>query len=298
MESNVPTAMMTITRRPNSGPNTLIDCFLHPASGNYPRFRSSGSPRLVFEPSRPTMVGWRWEPDHDRGELDDLGESPMMRSLDFTYRPSQYRGGRALFPEGQSTYRVEAEIDDQGRTIWFHLPAGGSVHSLAKDLDLDIDWALEIYIRDWLFAYVPDTCEYLVDFGQSDSTDQGFEVVFSNDDSAEDEEYKSMHLKIPKDLLQDPIANGSEDLSEGFNPWNEEQKVKIITFLDPYLPRLLNFFETTANSDREGERYASGRWENGMMPYIPEPYWTQMGEDESSPAPASRALTPDDVSHG
>ena len=213
------------------------------------------------------MVDWRW--DHDPVGADYQHDSPGPSSLEFTYTPPGHSRGRALFPEEQAIYRVEAEIDNEGRTIWFALPAGKCVHSLAEELDSPIyDWTLRKFTRDWLFARTPDTCEFSVDFGQSDSTDQGFEVVF-NDEDALDDEYKSMHLRIPKELLQDPIANGSEDFAYGFNPWNEGQKVEIIAYLDPHLPRLFSFFETTADSDRENQRFVSGEWEDGLMPFIP-----------------------------
>ena len=269
MKLHVPPAELSLTRSRYSSQNNTINCVLHAAPEDFPRFSSSGTPRLVLDSSRPTVVGWRWDQGHDPENLDGRNGSSSLYSLAFTYRPPGHSWGQALFAKAESAYRVEVEVDEEERTIWFPLPAGRSVHSLAEELGSSIyEWMLVQFISDWLFSHTPDTCEFSVDFGQSMSTDRGFEVFFTNED-ADDDEYKSMHIMIPKDLLQDPIANGSKNLADGFNPWNEEQKSKIIAFLDPFLPRLTSFFETTAHSDRESQSYASRVWEDGLMTYVP-----------------------------
>ena len=273
--------MLCLTKRVASDQDTFIDCVLHAAPGDCPEFPRSEMPRLVFEPSRPTMVGWRWDhdPDPDPVGPDDQHGSEEPGAVEFTYRTDSGNPVRALFPEGQSTYEVQAEIDPEGRTIRFPLPLGHCVHSLKGVLGLPEDWPLAAFIRDWLFDRTPEACDFSIDPSQSDSTDQGFEVVFNNEYATENY-YKSMHLMVPEELLQDPIANGSLDLEDGFNPWNEEQKARIIAYLDPRLPRLISYFETTANSDRENQRFISEEWQDGLMPFVPAAEWILMGKDE------------------
>lgn len=259
--------MLSLTRRQVSASETFIDGALHASPGSHVEFLRSGMPRLVFNPSRPTMVGWRWDqsPHDDPARPEGKHGDPELISMEFTYRPDRGSQARALFPEGRSSYQVEAELDIGKRTIWFPLPMGNCVLSLHEELWLPYHWPLAQFIDDWLFDRAWSTCGISVDYGQTVSEEDGVEVVV-NVHEAPGDEYKSMHIMIPKELLQDRIANGSRDHSDGFNPWNEEQKAQIIAHLDPLLPRLIGFFETTAESDREDRGFASGNGRTGSCP--------------------------------
>jgi len=246
MSSSSRKATLSLTKRKASINDTFIDCILHAAPADCHEFSRSRTPRLVFEPSRPTMVGWRW--DHDPVGPDNRHGSPEPSSLEFTYRPDPKKTVRALFPEERSSYQVEAEIDAEGRTIWFPLPTGNCVYLLGGVLGMPYRRPLAEFVQGWLLVRFLDTCEFFVDMSQSDSTEDGFVVVFNGKD-CHDDKHVFTHIMIPGELLQDPIANGSKRHGDGFNLWNKEQRDRIVAFLDPHFPRLVSFFETTAKAD-------------------------------------------------
>ena len=239
-------AMLSLNKREADIHDTFIDCVLHAAPGDNPEFPRSQVPYLVLETSRPTVLGWRWDhsPDHDPYEPDAQHGSHERSSLEFTYRMDVNSEADAFFPECQTTYLVEAELDAQSRTLWFPLPAGRAIHELSSELDFD-EQRLLGFVEDWLRPKYPELPAFWVaDIGSQLYAD-GFKICFEADYAD-----NFTFVNIPEEILQDPISNGSEDFDHGFNPWNEEQKSKIVAILDSALPDLIRFFSEGLYKER------------------------------------------------
>ena len=192
------------------------------------------SARLVMDASRPTLLGWRWDSEpsdeesirltcEDRINLPGRGQVRLIS----TFQARHFLDAEGFVPYGKTDYDTEVQIDSETRTIWWLLPTGRSINVLSGLLGFDEE-TLYPFVRQWFydkddlhplpFNLEPDSCE---------GGEEGCMLACSSITG------KSLDwVYIPPDLLQDPIRNGSDNPADGFNPWNEDQKARIVAHLE------------------------------------------------------------------
>jgi hypothetical protein len=249
MSNAVSQVRMRITR-PAEG-RIRIACVVDVPPDDFAKLSHDQTPSLVMDPFRPTVVGWRWAPPQGFGpETLANSHSPATPDLTdqhwigFFYAVPSTEEADAFFPTGESIYNVVAELDLESGTIWFPLPPGRSLHMLQAALqDFHVE-SLVDFVGGWFVDKHPDyEYPFEVDFGLSFPYD---DVVSIACPSSTTDLYDS--TDIPAELLRDPIRNGSEDLRHGFNPWNEDQKTRIVAHMERELIRLTEFFQRDSSS--------------------------------------------------
>ena len=216
--------------------------------------RPGKSARLVMDASRPTLLGCRWDSDDSEGEstparcesrISLLGRGEVR--LTWELRTGFFYTTEAFLPIDKDHYGTEVQVDQEARTIWWPLPAGRSVNGLSSLLGFEEDTLYE-FVQRW-FRDKGDNCP--LPFKLSDSTGESYDetsylyACHTADEAAMD------WVSIPDELLRDPIRNGSADPSDGYNPWNEEQKARIVSHLEQELARLVDLFRQYASSPKE-----------------------------------------------
>jgi hypothetical protein len=204
---------------------------------------------LVMDPSRPTLLGWKPMPDRDDDptfisgpvRTTNLPGHGQVR-LTFSLESGDYELG-TLIPREGSLYFTEVEVDSQSSTFWFPLPRGSAIHGMKEA------FGFTNKLLDWLIWEVFEA-------KNSDASQLTFELDDDFVDDGSDEltlictsnATNSMDwLRIPGELLGDPIRNGSEFLEYGFNPWNEEQKAQIGAHVEREISRLAELFQRDAS---------------------------------------------------
>jgi hypothetical protein len=245
-------AELRITRP--AADNLRIDCLVELLPDDGPEFPRDQTPSLVMDRSRPTVVGWRWDPPRNSGPEEMAcphglvtAEPADRRQIGFSYALPDAKEADAFFPIGESTYHAEAEIDSEPRTVWFPLPPGRSLHQLGDLLGIDEE-TLVNFVADW-FAEQDSRSALPFDVDVNVYV-YGAEGVRISCLSKTTDAFEG--VDIPAELLRDPIRNGSEYLEHGFNPWNEGQKAEIVAHLERELPRLTDFFQRDARSRMAG----------------------------------------------
>lgn len=212
--------------------------------------RPGASARLVMDAGRPTVLEFRWDADDDDGEaaratcerrirLPGLGE---VRST-WRFRAGHFFAPERFLPAGEDYYGTEARVDREARTIWWPLPKGRSVNRLGDLLGFEEDTLYDFVLR-W-FWDKGDDCPFPFHF--TDDTAVSYsETSYLIACHSEDEEAMDW-VSIPDELLRDPIRNGSDDPSDGYNPWNAGQKSAIVAHLERELARLTDLFRRDAS---------------------------------------------------
>ena len=213
------------------------------------------SARLVMDASRPIFLGCRWDSDdpeeesararcESRTRLPGSGEVRLTWKLRTDYAFT----AKHFLPVDEEHYGTEVQVDQEARTIWWQLPAGRSVNGLGSLLGFEED-TLYHFVQQWFWdkdADCPLPFELSDDTGVSYDETTYLIACRSEDEAAMD------WVTIPAELLRDPIRNGSADPSDGYNPWNEEQKARIVAHLEHELARLTELFQRDASATRPG----------------------------------------------
>jgi hypothetical protein len=250
-----PTGNAKLELHRNSADDRDLRCFLEFRIGKL-QIVQSQPPTLVIDTSRPTLVGWRWDPTQETSPIEgpsfcEQANLPRFGREFVGFRPfiePDLTTGRLIaseietfFPPGKRSYSTEVEIDAESRTVWFPLPLGQSIHRLTDFVDVEGP-ALISFVLDWFWDGSQKAgCPFVVDYIFVDRSGEKIEILcYSKTTDTED------RVEIPASLLDDPIRNGSECLEHGFNPWNEEQKARISAHLEQELSRLTELFQRDA----------------------------------------------------
>ena len=238
------------------GEQCRIDCLLDIHPDDISAFLRGRTPSLVMYPSRPAELGWCWpaSQESDQGAGNDPHILfPLLDTggaqISFSYSLEAAGEVDAFFPPGDNTYLANVELDPETGSIWFPLPDGRSLHLLDRPLGFE-ERTIAYFFEEWLHRR-RDQSFFPSIKGLFTSDEEYIYVLYppSAPDVLDDavEWLDSEALMVPEALLQDPIRNGSPNPWHGFNPWNDEQKAKIIAHLELQPSELPGLFREDAS---------------------------------------------------